>query len=642
MPKITAPGNAPGITAKMKRYAKFKGVDFSTDPSQVEDYRSPSALNIISDTGGFPEKRLGWRTLLQVDGPVNGIFYLKTVEGAWRLIHGGSKIYLWNTQNDTASVLKSGVRNQRSTSFCMGEKLYILTGAEYLVYGLFENPDYDAETEGSQKYTMQLKNAEEIAYVPTTSIPQSATSQSVYQPVNLLTAKRENLFMTDGEKKVFQLDAKGLDASAVQAWVWGEEKTEGTDFTVDRTAGTLTFSSAPAAPAATGAEAGLRVRYEKTVAGYKERVTGCTICALYQNRVWLAGNPKYQNADFHSQIDVEGIDSAAYIPDTSYTEVGADSSAIMGYINTGDALAIIKEDNQQDATVFLRTTQTNAEGDYFPVKQGIAGAGAIAKGSFATLQDDPLFLTRNGVYAITTQIVTEQKTLTSRSSFVDAVLTKEENLEKAVATEWNGYYVLCLNGRAYVADSRQKSYRQNVSGLYEYEWYYWDNIPATALMELDGELFFGTADGRVCRFNSDRKVDGKIQMSAYSDDGEAIRAIWSTPFDDDGDFMVYKTLLKKGSGVYVKTYTRSGVKVFLRSDRTFETEIRRANAGIFDFSDLDFTNLTFNTLPENVVPFNTKLKKYKALQIIVKNETLNQGFGVYGVIKRFVFGGYVK
>ena len=131
-------------------------------------------------------------------------------------------------------------------------------------------------------------------------------------------------------------------------------------------------------------------------------------------------------------------------------------------------------------------------------------------------------------------------------------------------------------------------------------------------------------------------------MSAYSDDGEAIRAIWSTPFDDDGDFMVYKTLLKKGSGVYVKTYTRSGVKVFLRSDRTFETEIRRANAGIFDFSDLDFTNLTFNTLPENVVPFNTKLKKYKALQIIVKNETLNQGFGVYGVIKRFVFGGYVK
>ena len=78
------------------------------------------------------------------------------------------------------------------------------------------------------------------------------------------------------------------------------------------------------------------------------------------------------------------------------------------------------------------------------------------------------------------------------------------------------------------------------------------------ICEQEGTLYFGTADGRLCRFNSDR-VDGQgnIRMDAYSDDGQAITADWATKLDDDGDFMRYKTMRRQGSGVYLKTYTRS-------------------------------------------------------------------------------------
>ena len=43
-------------------YSKFRGVDFSTDPSLVSDSRSPLAVNMLADVGGRPEKRTGWRT----------------------------------------------------------------------------------------------------------------------------------------------------------------------------------------------------------------------------------------------------------------------------------------------------------------------------------------------------------------------------------------------------------------------------------------------------------------------------------------------------------------------------------------------------------------------------------------------------
>ena len=55
-------------TIYSKTYNKFRGVDFTSDPSKVEAQRSPDAVNMIPDVGGIPEKRVGWRALKQVQG----------------------------------------------------------------------------------------------------------------------------------------------------------------------------------------------------------------------------------------------------------------------------------------------------------------------------------------------------------------------------------------------------------------------------------------------------------------------------------------------------------------------------------------------------------------------------------------------
>ena len=42
-----------------KVYQQFRGVDLLTDDTQIDDSRSPWAVNLISDAGGYPEKRVG-------------------------------------------------------------------------------------------------------------------------------------------------------------------------------------------------------------------------------------------------------------------------------------------------------------------------------------------------------------------------------------------------------------------------------------------------------------------------------------------------------------------------------------------------------------------------------------------------------
>ena len=82
--------------------------------------------------------------------------------------------------------------------------------------------------------------------------------------------------------------------------------------------------------------------------------------------------------------------------------------------------------------------------------------------------------------------------------------------------------------------------------------------------------------------NDDRiDSEGNVRMDAYNDDGQAIVADWATKLDDDGDFMQYKTMPKRGSGVYLKTYTRSGVGGFWRTDSAFWAAVAPGNARRF-------------------------------------------------------------
>ena len=618
-------GKKRGAGITRTRYAAFRGADFSTDPSLVESCRSPLCTNIVADGGGMPQKRLGYRTVQSLGDTVYGLFGAEFGGTVKRLAHAGTKLYVW-ADDGTPAVLLSGLPRRKSRAVFLAGKLWIVTGGGFYSY------------DGTEAKRVSASGA----YVPTTTITRSPSGGGgSYEAVNLLTPYRKNAFQTDGKSVKFTLDGE-IDASgAVRAWVWGEEVT---DFTLDRAAGTITLPSAPAAPDA-GASDGLVVQFPHTVEGYADRIDKCTIITTYgvgsNDRVVLSGNPDCPNLDWTS-----GLHDPTYMPDLGYAAVGSEATPICGYCRIGSSLGIVKADDGSDSTVFLRSAALSEDGEaVFTLQQTIAGVGAVAPGSFASLFDDPLFLSRAGVAAITSSSLTGEKIIQNRSLYLNAQLTNEPSLPEAEAAVWQGMYLLAVpEGHVYILNGRQtKTFRSSALGDFVYEGFYWEDVPALCWYVqrsgTDEALYFGTADGRICKLNTDIE-----DMSRYSDDGAAISAVWATKYDDDTP-AVLKTLLKRGCCVTIKPYARSSAEVYIRADRTggHEKKVAGKPMDILDFSDIDFERITFNTdeSPQEIF-LNRKVKNYKRLQIIVRNREPNEGFGIFQITKHYVTGNYAK
>lgn len=142
-------------------YSDFRGVDFANDPSLVLLSRSPDALNVwknYKDTqGSCIESRPGYRELANFEDKINGMYFYNDKV----LIHSGTNLYLWdNFPSEPTTLLaplKNNMNDAKSTFAIFNEKLYIVDGANYLVY--------DGTT---------LKNvSDDDPYIPTTTISRS-------------------------------------------------------------------------------------------------------------------------------------------------------------------------------------------------------------------------------------------------------------------------------------------------------------------------------------------------------------------------------------------------------------------------------------------------------------------------------------
>lgn len=605
-------------------YKSFKGVDFSKDAILCDKEHSPNAMNMISDKSGLPEKRAGTRTLHRLKAPINGMFYGDISGERTLLVHGGNTLY--KVTATTSEVLAVGLNNHRSTGFFMQSggktKLFLLTGGQYICW------------DGKE-----FLSVADIAYVPTVLIGKQPTGGGTpLEPVNMLQPKRCEKFAGSGSALVYQLASNALDPLALKIEIRTasgmQTLTENKGFSVNRETGQVTFVTPPAVSPVSG-EDNVYITYAKSPQGYAQRITGCLFCAYYglggANRVFLAGNPQYKAYDRWCEVN-----DPTYFPDLNYSIVGTDNTAIMGYAKIGEYLVIIKEDNQQDATIYVRSAEMMGDKAVFPLKQGVTGVGAISPYSFVNLIDEPLFLSRTGVYAVTSNTVTAERTLQNRSYMADNRLCKEENLQNAIAAEWNGYYLLGINSRVYLFDSRRKTMVEG--GGFCYESYLWDNIPAVYFLAVGETLYFGTADGRVCRFNTDIPT-----ADCYMDDDKPVAAFWETKADNDGMAALLKTMQKKGCSLTVKPAMQTGVDIFVSRDgEPYELLVSKGFA-LFSWENLNFGQFTFSVSETpKVAIINRKIKKYNSLQFKLVNDKPSQSFGLFELSKEFTVNNYKK
>ena len=557
-----------------RNYTDFRGVDF-TD-REVSLHRSPDSLNLWKDykkLGKCIETRPDIELVATYDNTIYGLFFYSVGNTEMMIVHSGTKLY--RVEGDTKTELFTGMKPAKSNAFVYNQILYIKDGINYL--------KYDGKTIGQV-----------VGYIPTTSISRKpAGGGTVYQDVNMLSAWRKNTFLADGESKDYYLDAMDIDGEAPVVLVNGNTMVYGTDFDYSPSTGKITFTVAPPKPLTDGQD-NVIITYKKTVTGYADRINKCTLLQVFDNRVFFSGNQDYPNTVWHSSLN-----DPSYCSDLDYYNEGLDLSPVKSMVAGNNALWVFKEPSQANTTVFYHNPVVDSEyGKIYPSTHSNISTGCIATG--INFNDDIAFFSDRGMEAINGDITTEQ-VVAHRSSMVDSRLLAETNYKNMILEEWEGYLLVIVDNKVYLADSRAMVVNQNHN---EYEWFYWEldkNITCTKVH--NGVLYLGTAEGIYTLTNN-----GDREIESY----------WTTT-EDEFNY-----------GQYQKTTNKRGCVIDMEgSSITVSTKIDNG-----EFETID----TYENVKGYVVS-RIKKKKWKSIQLKFSS---NKPFSLYGSTLEAYVGGYVK
>lgn len=218
-------------------------------------------------------------------------------------------------------------------------------------------------------------------------------------------------------------------------------------------------------------------------------------------------------------------------------------------------------------------------------------------------------------------------------------LLKEENLNEAYACVYKDLYWLCINNVAYILDGLQplQTDRSLPYATRQYAGFYRINLPARVMWTQDNRLYFGTPDGKVCRFFSDTEA-----LTSYNDNGVAIHAIWDTP-DFTGD-LFYKNKTFRHMDVRLASAAVTSIKIYVQKRGLWNflrEEMKRAR--FFSFVNVNFAKFSFYTdTTPRTVSSKIKVKKVDKARFRFENNQKNEPFGLYDIAFEYIENGYYK
>lgn len=615
MGHLNIPG---GQKIQQFKISQFKGADLSESGVNISETRSPDCPNMIRETVGKVGKWTGFETVKSYLGKkINGVFFFDEAGVKSRIVHAGKYLYLDGGES-ADKVLCSAMADNISSAAQLSGRLCIFDGVKLRV----------VRKNGG---ALECVTGESLAKTPVIMISRSPSGGgTAYEAVNLISARREVDFLADGTSKVYQLPDAALDAAAVTVRKLNDDgsyasMSEGSGFSVDRTAGRVTFTSAPAAPAVAGKD-NVFITYSKTVSGYADRINKCDVCTLYgtnggRDRLFVTGNSDFANRDFYC-----GVDDPTYFGDLNYSVIGSDGAAIVGYTIVGDELATHIDKSEDGTTTVLRRGEITDGTAVFRLTGGYQGEGAVAKHAFAMLAAEPVYLSKNGVFSITTADYSGERYGQNRSFYIDKLLTRQD-LKNAYAAVLDGFYFLAAGEYLFALDSLQVSKQKETPYSNRlYEGYYRTGINARVLWEQDNELWFGTADGKLKRFKTNREL-----LSTWNDDGAAVCARWTTPEFYGVDFYSKKKFKK--IAVMLGAAIATGCRIWALYDGEKELVLDYdGTARYFTYSQFQYSKLTYKTdqTPQMLIEKLSGIKPDgRKIQFMFENDLLNEPFSLH-------------
>lgn len=550
MSKFNVPASIVPISLKLK---DFKGVDFTNNITDIDIRRSPNTYNIVS-IDGINQKRNGYKIILSLLGNVNGLWNIDTISEELVIAHVGSKLYEIKSDFSSYILIKSGLLDRISIGIVFNGKLLILDGLRALIY---------------DSAIKEIKYLDETGYIPTTVISKAPSGGGkTYESVNMIQPLRIIMFLGTETEKIYKLDIANISSdipiivevlNSSGDWI---TKTLTTHYTVNYTTGIITFLVAPGKTLVIGRD-NVRIRFALRNDTTISQINKCTIATVFgydgnNNRIFISGNGQYGNVDWYSEID-----DCTYFPDDNVRRIGLVTAPIVNYSRINDGrLAIHKAVSDTDCTIYYSTAALFNTVQKFPLQAGTDSVGSIGKNASASLLNEPLILSDQGVFAIVSVSNNDERYSKQRSYYINGKLLKESNLKNAIAISFGGKYYLAINNHVYIADSRFISQDKNSSySDYQYEWYYFTGLPIRIWFVFNEELYFGDNQGHICKFRADTDVD------RYKDNTAPVEAYWDTPMLDFGTITNVKTLKNVTIASNPSVLSESDVGYILKSGK---------------------------------------------------------------------------
>jgi hypothetical protein len=313
---------------------------------------------------------------------------------------------------------------------------------------------------------------------------------------------------------------------------------------------------------------------------------------VFDNRVFFSGNPEHPNMVWNSSLN-----DPSYCSDLDYYKEGMDNAAVKGLVAGNNALWVFREPSDANTTVFYHTPSIDDEyGKVYPSSHSSITTGCVGKA--INFNDDIVFFSERGMEGISGDITTEQ-VVAHRSSLVDRKMTAEANYKDMILAEWEGYLLVFIGNKVYLADSRARFTNED---HLEYEWFYWtldhDVICATVN---NGVLYIGTNDG----------------VYTLTDTTSAVESYWVTSLDKFKYPNKLKTTNKRGC-------------------------VGEATGDISVYAKLEDTDFELIGEFTNVADyFVTRIKRKKFKDIQLKFHS-NTRFSLETVTLECFIGGYIK
>lgn len=588
-------------------YGGFKGVDFRSKECNIA--RSPDSLNMWKNykkQGGI-ETRPRLRSVMEDygKGKVHGLYFLN---GEY-FVHAGTELFSmhpptkeWPAGPD--QWLSFDMNDAPSQGFFYGDKfgnvLYIVDGK---TFRKVEHSESGNAVEG---------------YVPTTTIGRKPSGGGTkYEDVNLLTGKRKNTFVGDGISERYLLDADNIDA-VIEVKVNGIV-IDPSNYFVQEQVGEVIFNqgSAPSAPATAGQD-NVSIEFSKTIPGNREKIDKCTLLQVFDNRVFFSGNPDYPNMVWHCSLN-----DPSYCSDLDYYQEGLDKSKVTGMVAGNNGLWVFREPSDANTTIFYHTpTQDDQYGKIYPSVHSSISIGCIGKA--INFNDDIVFFSERGMEGVSGDVTTEQ-VVSHRSSCVDSKMLADgkDSYKNMNVVEWNGYLVVFIGNKAYLADSRSKFAQES---HVEYDWFYWEFFGDVDCAKVQDGVLYISIEGAIYALS---EYEGDLYMDYTHRDEEyavpleffesEVENYWVTALDKFNEPNKLKTTNKRGAVVEAGG---EDISVYAKTN----------NDSDFDLVS-KFQNVT------DAFAFRLKKKKFKDLQIKFYSK---KKFGLETATMECFSGGYIK